>query len=131
MRRGEIGRFVVFPEQILGDVRDSHRLHFVTASPCGDRDRREVRPIGEVADAALYAFDLFAGGGDLPLELDHVSHAGGLGLHQFIARDSKINARRWIVKIRRSAESLRLFPDAGSSVGEFPGHLERHESDPD
>ena len=41
-------------------------------------------------------------------------------IRAFIARDSKINARRWIAKIRRSAESLRLFPEAGSLVGEFP-----------
>ena len=41
-------------------------------------------------------------------------------IRAFIARDSKMNARRWIAEIRRTAESLRLFPEAGSLVNEFP-----------
>lgn len=41
-------------------------------------------------------------------------------IRAFIAQDSKVNARRWIAKIRRSVEGLRLFPDAGSMVADFP-----------
>ena len=55
----------------------------------------------------------------IPIRWTETARADLRSLHAYIARDSRLHAKRMVDRVKRSVERLRRFPESGESVPEW------------